>query len=67
MTGKSIECQQVSYQEASGMGPELLDMFHYFDEFGYFPPGSDLEIGKKLVPSLKTVKEWATTSGFQPN
>jgi len=67
VTGKFVEYQQVSYQEAAHLGPELLSMHHYFDEFGYYPPGSDLQIAKKLYPNLKSFKEWAVSSHFQLN
>jgi len=67
VTGKVVEYHQLSYQKSAFLGPELLDMFHYFEQFGYYAPGSDLQIAKKLYPNLKNMKESAKAVRFQLN
>lgn len=58
-SGKEGAYEQISYEEAAKtMDKDLLEMLHYFDDFGYFQEGASNNLAKKLNPDLKDAKAW---------
>jgi uncharacterized protein YbjT (DUF2867 family) len=66
-TGKVLRYECVSPEACKDMDPELLDMFRYVDEFGYFASEThpDLTAAKRLYPGIKNVHQWIATADLK--
>jgi len=48
------------------IGRAWADMFGWMDEFGYFGPEADLELGRKVLPKPKTFSQFLQSSKIIP-
>jgi uncharacterized protein YbjT (DUF2867 family) len=66
-TGKHIRYECVPYEACQALGPEMLDMFHYFDEFGYYPKETkpDLALAKQIYPGIKGIHQWIQSTHLE--
>jgi len=71
-TFQSVSGKKVIYQEMTpaeteklNLSKDLLGMFDYIREYGFFgEKASEMPNSKKLVPHLKTFKQWLEASNF---
>jgi uncharacterized protein YbjT (DUF2867 family) len=66
-TGKNIRYECVPYEACQALGQDMLDMFHYFDEFGYFPKETnpDMTLAKEIYPKIKDIHQWVKSTQFE--
>jgi len=59
-TGKVLRYECVPPEACKDMDHELIDMFRYVDEFGYFASEThpDFNIAKRLYPKMKNIHQW---------
>jgi len=66
VTKKPAKLNSPSVEEFAKYGfpgaHDLAQMFGYFNEYTYFGPHYDINLGKKLNPKLKTWEEWLKKS-----
>lgn len=64
--GQPITLHEVSCEQfvASG-GPEakeMADMFGWFNDYTYYGPLVDINVGKRLYPGMNSLENWARES-----
>jgi uncharacterized protein YbjT (DUF2867 family) len=66
-TNKQIRYERVPYEACQALGPEMLDMLHYFDDFGYFPKGTnpDMTLAKDLYRGIKDIHQWIQSTQLE--
>jgi hypothetical protein len=66
VTGKPARHVRPSYEDLkkAGMMDELIDMFKFFNEYGYFNK-EDISETKKIYPKIKGWEDWLRSSGWK--
>jgi uncharacterized protein YbjT (DUF2867 family) len=66
-TGKGLRYECAPPEACKDMDPELLDMFRYVDEFGYFASEThpDVTLAKRLYPGIKDIRQWASSADLK--
>jgi len=65
VTGKKIKLVSIPYDAAVAYGQkETAEMFKWFDEYGYYGPGADLNEFKTVYPQAKNFEQWLQHSKF---
>jgi uncharacterized protein YbjT (DUF2867 family) len=66
VTGKPARHVSPPYDvlEKNGMNKELIEMFKYFNEYGYFNK-EDISETKKIYPKIKGWEDWLKVSGWK--
>lgn len=65
MSGKQTRYVQVPREVLINFGmKEVVNMFDWFEQYGYYGPGADLKEFKALYPQAKTFEQWVKDSKF---
>jgi len=59
ITGQKMDIKVVPFEEFEKIGgKELAHMYRYVNEFGFFGPNADFNLGKKANPNMKTFRQF---------
>lgn len=65
ITGEHAELAQIDLKEFSKQSPEMAQMFGFFEQYTYYGPEVDLNLGRKFLPKTKEWKEWLQKNGIE--